>query len=230
RTGIRAELLRREIERDSTPLLIALGEAGDRLWLHRDVVRNVRKRTMEFLARYFETNRMSLGVPKGELVQKILSSDVDAAVAGYVMSDLANEKIIRADGDLVDVPGRSKDLGGVEGELARMIEKRFRDAELKVPPVSELIQTIPQKPKVIEGVVSFLVKRGALVRLAEGIYLHRDVLENAKGRILAHRGETIDVAWFKDFFGLSRKVAIPLLEFFDQAGVTKRVGDRRQIL
>ena len=49
-------------------------------------------------------------------------------------------------------------------------------------------------------------------------------------RISARRGDTIDVGQFKEFFGLSRKVAIPLLEYFDREGVTKRVGDARQVL
>jgi selenocysteine-specific elongation factor len=86
------------------------------------------------------------------------------------------------------------------------------------------------KPKMIEGVISFLVKQGTLVRLAEGVYLHKDVLVKARETMSAKRGETIDVAHFKELFGLSRKIAIPLLEWFDREGVTKRVGDSRQVL
>ena len=107
---------------------------------------------------------------------------------------------------------------------------RFADAGLQPPPVSELINTIPQKPKVIEGVVGFLVKQGTLVRLADGVYVHHRNLDSARQRIETHRGQTIDVGQFKELFGLSRKIAIPLLEYFDRAGVTKRVGDSRQVL
>jgi selenocysteine-specific elongation factor len=74
------------------------------------------------------------------------------------------------------------------------------------------------------------VKQGTLVRLADGVYVHQSVLEAARQRISARRGQTIDVGQFKEFFGLSRKVAIPLLEYFDSVGVTKRVGDARQVL
>src|SRR5207237_10029769 len=140
------------------------------------------------------------------------------------------EKIIALEGDAIDIPGRSKKLGGAEGELARMIELRFADAGLQPPPVSELINTIQQKAKVIEGVVGFLVKQGTLVRLADGVYVHKEVLASARDRMASRKGETIDVGQFKDFFGLSRKVAIPLLEYFDREGVTKRVGDARQVL
>jgi len=93
-----------------------------------------------------------------------------------------------------------------------------------------LINTIAQKPKVIEGVIGFLVKEGTLVRLADGVYLHRQVLDTARLRMATRKGEMIDVGQFKEFFGLSRKVAIPLLEWFDREGVTKRIGDARRVL
>jgi selenocysteine-specific elongation factor len=146
------------------------------------------------------------------------------------LEDLAREKIAVVQGDALDIPGRSKTLGGSEGELARMIEKRFLDAALQPPPVSELIQTLQKKPKMIEGVIAFLVKQGTLVRIADGVYLHQTTLASARDRMTSKKGETLDVGQFKDLFGLSRKVAIPLLELFDREGVTRRVGDSRQVL
>jgi len=184
---------------------------------------------MEFLDRYFKDNRLAINVPKGEFVQKLIPR-ADVAIVEFLLRDLTREKIVAIEGDALDIPGRSKKLGGAEGELARMIELRFTEAGLQPPPVSELIKAIPQKPKVIEGVISFLVKRGTLVRLADGVYVHQTALDAARQRMESRKGTTIDVGQFKEFFGLSRKIAIPLLEFFDSTGVTKRVGDQRQVL
>ncbi len=225
RTGIRVETLSKELKN-----LPHLADAGDRRWLHADVVTDFRHRAMEFLDRYFKENRMAVEVSKGEFVQKLIPHGADPAVINFLLQDLSREKIIRIEGDAIDIPGRSKKLGGAEGELARMIEARFADAGLQPPPISDLINNIPQKAKVIEGVVGFLVKQGNLVRLADGVYVHRTVLDAARQRMASRRGETIDVGQFKDFFGLSRKIAIPLLEYFDRQGVTKRVGDSRQVL
>jgi len=151
-------------------------------------------------------------------------------LTAFLFDDLAREKIAVVRGDVVEIPGRSKELGGAEGELARTIEKRFAEAGLAPPPVSELIQTIKQKPKVIEGVVSFLVKQGTLIRLADGVYIHQRTVDEAKDRMASRKGQMIDIGQFKELFGLSRKIAIPLLEWFDRAGVTKRTGDVRQVL
>jgi selenocysteine-specific elongation factor len=193
--------------------------------IHEDVLVDFRRRSMEFLDRYFKTNKMATSVPKSEFVQKLAPYNAD-----FLLRDLAREKIVIVQGDALDIPGRSKALGGAEGELARAIEKRFEDAGLQPPPVSEIINEKNYKPKMIEGVIGFLVKQGPLVRLADGIYVHRNALAAAREKIGARKGETIDVGQFKDFFGLSRKIAIPLLEYFDREGVTKRVGDSRKIL
>ena len=225
RTGIRIETLTRELK--SVP---RLADAGERRWVHTDVLADFRRRSMEFLQRYFQQHRTAIHVPKGEFVQKLIPHGADGALTNFLLQDLAREKIVQIEGDALDVPGRSKKLGGAEGELARMIESRFADAALQPPPVSELINTIAQKPKVIEGVIGFLVKEGTLVRLADGVYVHRNVLDAARSRMASRKGETIDVGQFKELFGLSRKIAIPLLEFFDREGVTRRVGDARQVL
>jgi selenocysteine-specific elongation factor len=225
RTGIRIETLARELK--NVP---HLADSGERRWIHHDAIADFRRRAMEFLRGYFEENRMALNVPKSEFVQKLLPRNSDGATINFLLQDLAREKIVSIAGDALDIPGRSKDLGGAEGELARMIESRFAEAGLQPPPVSEIINERTQKARVIEGVVSFLVKHGTLIRLAEGIYAHRDVLAAARERISARKGDMIDVGHFKEYFGLSRKIAIPLLEWMDREGVTKRVGDARKVL
>jgi selenocysteine-specific elongation factor len=225
RTGIRIATLTKELRN-----IPHLAGAGERRWIHEDVLKDFRRKSMEFLERYFKTSKMAVSVPKSEFVQKLIPRDADTSRINFLLGDLQREKIVIVAGDALDIPGRSKDLGGAEGELARAIESRFAAGALAPPPVSELIKTIHSKAKVIEGVIGFLVKQGTLIRLADGIYLHRDALAAAKTRIGAKRGQTIDVGEFKEFFGLSRKIAIPLLELFDRDGVTKRVGDSRQVL
>ncbi len=221
RTGIRIESLIKELK--NVPNVARTGST----FLHNEVLADFRRRSMELLDGYFKANKMAMNVPKGEFVQKLIPA---GAPVNFLLADLAKERIAVVAGDALDIPGRSKTLGGTEGELVRAIEAKFAAAGLQTPATSELIRAIPQKPKVIEGVISFLVKQGTLVRLADGVYLHRDTVAAARTKLAEKKGQTIDVAQFKDLFGISRKVAIPLLEFFDQDGATKRIGDSRLVL
>jgi selenocysteine-specific elongation factor len=223
--GIRG-LTIEEVQARTGITIVALREQLKKVkWIHDDVLTDFRRRAIAFLESYFKENKMAVSVPKSEFVQKLAPHNAE-----LLLRDLEREKIIIVQGDTLEIPGRSKTLGGAEGELARAIEKRFADAALQPPPVSEIINEKAYKPKMIEGVIFFLVKQGTLVRLADGVYVHRAALVAARAKIGARKGETIDVGQFKDFFGLSRKIAIPLLEYFDREGVTKRVGDSRRIL
>jgi selenocysteine-specific elongation factor len=230
RWGMPRERATRALGKGAPPELVAVGEGSALRWIHADHVAALRREAMEFLASYFAQNRTAAAVPKSELLQRLLPRGADSAIAAFALADLQREKIIVVDGDQVDVPGRSKRLSGIEGDLARQIETRFLAAGLKPPSVSELIQTINQKNKVIEGVVGYLVKTGALLRIAETVLIHKDAVEAARTELATHKGETIDVGWFKERFGLSRKIAIPLLEHFDKVGATKRSGDTRVVL
>ena len=222
RTGIRVETLTKDLR--AMPNVVKTGST----FLHNEVLVDFRRRAMEFLDEYLRNNKMAVSVPKGEFVQKLIPA---GAPVNFLLHDLAKENIAAVQGDSLEIPGRSKTLGGAEGELARAIEETYREAGLQTPATSQIIRAIPQKPKVIEGVIGFLVKQGTLIRLAEGVYLHRETFEASRDRLVAEKkGQSIDVGEFKDFFGISRKVAIPLLEAFDSAGVTRRVGDSRQVL
>lgn len=230
RWGERSDSIAARLRGNALPGLVACGDETDLRWMHETHLAEIRKAAMTFLGEYFKSNRTAAAVPRSELLQRILPRQADPALVAFVLADLEREKIAVLQGDEVDVPGRSKKLSGVEGDLARDLEKRYRDGGLKPPSVSELIKSINQRPKIIEGVVGYLVKTGVLVRLADNVLIHRGVIDRARQEMEEHRGETIDVGWFKDTFDLSRKIAIPLLEYFDRTGVTKRQGDTRTIL
>jgi selenocysteine-specific elongation factor len=77
-----------------------------------------------------------------------------------------------------------------------------------------------------------LISSGELVRVSDLIF-HRSALESLRAvmaRFKTEKGPRIDVAAFKDLTGVSRKYAIPLLEYLDRQRVTRRVGDVREIL
>lgn len=223
RTGVAAQAVESLVDES----LLTVREGGP--WLHPDVLQGLRRNAMTLLENWLRENRMALGMPKQTFLQKLLPRAVGAPIVTFILSDLERERIAAVSGDLVDVPGRKKELGGMEGELAKRVEKVYQEAGLKPPLLGELVRSVSQKGKIVEGMIAYLTRLGILVRLADGLWVHRDAVAAVRDRLQPHRGESIDIAWFKDLLGLSRKVAIPLLEHLDQTGVTRRVGDRREV-
>lgn len=209
--------------------LVAFGNR-ERRWIDSSVLGDIRRRAMEIVREHFATKNLTTGLSRSELLQRLIRNGGDQELTNFLIADLEREKIIHLKGDTIDLPGRASGPRGVEGELAAAIEKRFADDGLQPPPVSELIKTMAQRPKVIEGVISYLVRSGALIRLADGVYIHPETVRSVASSVQRHRGESIDIAWFKAKFSLSRKIAVPLLEHLDRIAVTKRSGDQRLVL
>lgn len=226
RSGLTSESILRQAR--GAAGILRIGDAGP--WVHSDTLSQIRRDAMDLLETWFRENRMTHGMPKRTFLQKLLPAAGETSLVNWILNDLSREKIAAVDGDLVTVPGRRAELAGAEGELATRIEKTFRDAGLQPPNLGEVVRGVAQKSKIVEGVIGYLVRSGALIRLADGLWLHRDVVAEAKAKLSQHRGANIDVAFFKELFGLSRKVAIPLLEHFDSSGATRRIGDSREVL
>jgi len=83
-----------------------------------------------------------------------------------------------------------------------------------------------------QKIVTLLLRDKVLVKISEDLVFHRDALVDLRKRMAAEKAKSprLDVARFKDLTSVTRKYAIPLLEYLDREHVTRRVGDERVIL
>jgi selenocysteine-specific elongation factor len=101
-----------------------------------------------------------------------------------------------------------------------------------VPALKEVLAALPLDRSRAQKLVTLLLRDRVLVKLADDLVFHRDALAELRRRLLAYKATAakIDIARFKDLAGVTRKYAIPLLEYLDRERVTRRVGDLREIL
>ncbi len=170
----------------------------------------------------------SVGLPRRTLLARLLPS-ADPRWAEAVEKALVSRGAYLIAGEEARLPGR-EDLAGTERELSERVAEAFRRRGLDPPSLTDVAQEVGHKQKVVEGLATYLVRRGALLRLPGGWLVAREAVEDVIGRLRASGKETLDVGQFKEMFGLTRRLAIPLLEYLDGAKVTRRIGDRRQIL
>jgi len=170
----------------------------------------------------------SVGVSRGTLLARLLPS-ADPRWAEAVEKALVARGAYLVAGEEARLPGR-EDLAGTERELSERVAGAFRRRGLDPPSLADVARDIGHKPKVIEGLAAYLVKKGPLVRLPGGWLIAREAVEDVVTRLRASGKQTLEVPEFKEMFGLTRRLAIPLLEYLDGAKVTRRVGDKRQII
>jgi len=119
-----------------------------------------------------------------------------------------------------------------EAESKKIIEDAFRSAGLRVPALKDVLAGLKVDKTRAQKIVTLLLREKILVKPSEDLVFHHSALENLRKLLAAEKRKSakIDVARFKDLAGVSRKYAIPLLEYLDREHVTRRVGDERIIL
>ena len=118
-----------------------------------------------------------------------------------------------------------------EDDRLATIAQAYQAAGLASPLTSELAQRLNLKEAEIRRIVTLLQQSKTIVRMgSDDLFIHSGPLMQLAERLAALRGSLIDVARFKQFTGLSRKYAIPILEYFDRQRITRKQGDQRLVL
>src|SRR5262249_45537018 len=152
----------------------------------------------------------AVGAPRGTLLARLVPGS-DARWSEAVEAALVKRGAYVVDAEVARLPGQ-EDLGGSDRDLSERIAAVFRRRGLDPPSIAEVAQEVGHKPKVIEGLAGYLTKKGSLVRLPGGWIVARDAVDDVTRRLRATGRKSIDVGEFKEIFGLTRKLAIPLLE------------------
>ena len=232
RTGERRSVIEEALAKleSEQEVLGAVPAAGQETrWLTPDVVRRVKDRAQAVLRSYFKRQRLAEGMPKAEAIERFLPKRA-ADMAPVYLEWLQAEKVLVVSGGQVRLPGRSAELTGEESSLAQQIVQKFDSGGLQPPAPGEVCELLAAKPQIFEGVVQYLLKKGDLLRLPGGLLISAKTVGGVVDDLRQGDQEKISVGDFKSRFGLTRKWAIPILEYLDSAGVTKRIGDQRLIM
>ena len=149
-----------------------------------------------------------------------------------VIDRLAAERRLALDQDLVHLFGRTVTLEGEEARVRRALGDRYRTLGLQAPAPDDVIAELGLNLPLARRILQLMVKEHELVRVSEDLTVERDAITRLIQDVRSMKDTTgsFGVKEFKDLTGLSRKFAVPLLEFLDSQRVTRRVGDARIIL
>jgi selenocysteine-specific elongation factor len=189
----------------------------------------VKTDVLHALKKFQDANPLVAGMSKEELRDRI---NLGPEVFYSVLGKLAEEKKLEVAGELVHLPGRGVVMKDEEAESKKIIERAFASAGLKVPSLKEVLAGLKVDKIRAQKIVTLLLRDKVLIKISEDLVFHQTALMDLRHRISALKttAPKIDVARFKDMTGVSRKYAIPLLEYLDRERVTRRVGDERVIL
>jgi selenocysteine-specific elongation factor len=217
-TGHAPERIREAIEQNSALLLVDSAQrVVSKTWLATR-----RESLVKWLSKFHAKNP---SVPGAPVAQARLG--LNNALANFVFAGFA---AIRMQGDMVALAQHRVQISTQETESLLRLEKAFRQAAYQPPAPGELLRATALDEKNGRTLLEKLIKQGKLVRLSEDLIFHADILAHMRNSLAHHKGRRFSVPEFKKWTQISRKYAIPLLEYFDRQHITRREGDVRVVL
>jgi selenocysteine-specific elongation factor len=211
----------RVLEVSSAPLLLISTESYS----------NLAAQVVEMLSEHHRREPLSLGVSREEVRDRIFGQ-IRPEIFRVVIGRLVERGKVSAERETLRLATHRPELNDSDRTAKTALETAFKSAGLQAGTLEETAAAIGTKIDLARKLYNLLLAERKLVRIGDFVF-HAESIDELKSRIRARKPSNprLDVAVFKEITGgLTRKHAIPLLEYLDRERITRRVGNEREIL
>lgn len=206
---------------------VALGTKGDPGYVHRLSYGRLEGEILARLEEFHRQEPLKDGLPKEELRSKL--RQVGPVLFARLLQGLAGTQRIAIDREKVRLFLHRPTLSASEQAVKERLAAIYQKAGFQPPDVEPALAQAGADSKTGMTIFRRLADEGTIIKIKDNLYLHRDHYSHAKEMLLNHfrLHAAITVQQFKELLGVSRKFAIPFLEHFDSAKLTRRHNDER---
>ncbi len=234
RTGWREDILRTAIGESVEKKAIIETE---NLYISRAPFENLKAKTLTEIENFHRREPLARGIARETLREKIFATLAPEIFKAALQSLEKTNKIV-SEKDFVRLAAHNLELSAEEKIVRERLEKIYKSAKLEVPTLENALADATQNTSLnkeqARKIFQLFLNSGEIIKGSEDFYFTSEaitrLIKNLKEFAAKTPDRLIDVAAFKDIANVSRKYAIPLLEFFDREKVTRRAGDKRLIL
>jgi len=203
--------------------VVALADSWyvDRAWFHA-----ARDRLIQAIAEFHQKDPLAPGIAR----QDLRSREMPLAPLLVVDALLAATGSLVVEGETVRSRTHRVVLKDDEEQARAAIERAFEQASLAVPAVAEVLAKSGIESRRARTLLEILLREKRLVRISQDLVFHSSALDRLRQLLAARKSQRFQVGQFKEWTGISRKYAIPLLEYLDRTHVTRREGDWRLVI
>ncbi len=234
RTGWRKEILNKAIFENIEKTAIIEAES---FLLARTPFDDLKAKTLKGIEDFHGKEPLAKGILQATLREKIFAH-LPTEIFKAVLLSLEKKGKIAAEKDFVRLASHSLELSKDDELLKQKLSGIYKTAKLEPPKLEEALSEGANGTKSDKSharkIFQLLLNSGEIVKISDEFYFAKNEIDNLVAKLKDFAAKSsdklIDVPAFKDLAGISRKYAIPLLEYFDRERVTRRAGDKRLIL
>lgn len=196
--------------------------------IHINYYNKMKEDILNDLSKFHEKYPLRLGIPKEEIRSRFFPK-VKAKVVEVFIDLLIKEKHVEQKSQNIVVKGFEVKLNEDQEKIHQNILNTFKKAKYQPPKKEELVNIVEGSFEDIEEVFMIALNRNEIFKLSEEIYLDKKAYEDSINKLIEYinKNKSISIGEFRDVLDTNRKVALTLLEHFDQEKITKRHEDKR---
>lgn len=201
-------------------------EASGRWLIGAARAAELRRQLTAAVRQFHREHSLLAGIPKQDLKGRTMP----AASPEIFDHILATSPELVQDAEVVRLRGHRVVLKLDEEQARAAIDTAFERAGLTVPAVADVLKLSGLEPARARSILQMLLREGTLVKISDELVLHVSAVAGLREILRGRTRERFSVPAFKEWTGVSRKYAIPLLEYLDRVHITRREGDERIVL
>ncbi|MDZ7262798.1 MAG: SelB C-terminal domain-containing protein, partial [candidate division KSB1 bacterium] len=208
--------------------VISIEDKAQPGYLHVNRYQTIKNGILTVLEQFHKQNPLRKGLSRTEL-KTALKESVPLSLFNKAIAELETEKKIETLADRLSLISHQLVLTSEQEALKSEIEQWYLTHRFTPPNTAEVIEQFKGRHAEVEEMIAVLMEDGLLVKLEEGMLMHRHWIDEARNMILHHfqKQEELTISDFRQMVNSSRKYAVPLLGYFDQEGLTIRQQDVR---
>lgn len=229
-TGLRSPELHKALQNLAERGLVICWDKTSKVWIDKKIFDvNVEKclqraeelHKREPLKTAFAQNALCSGWSDG-LPPKFMQSVIDAAVA---------KDLLQVEGNGLKLATHRINLDADQATLFKKLKQIFGQNQFTPPFLRELSEQLHIEAKKLLPVLTHLCATNELIKIQDGVYYSKFTLDQILEKVRKWFGshDSLDVSDMKTIFDISRKYAIPILEYMDSIHMTYRLENKRKL-
>ncbi len=187
-----------------------------------------KKQVLDIVTRYHQQQPLKSGLSREEL-RTSFRPNPEAAVLQTALKEFFQDNTFVDMGQAVRLTGFSPSLSPQQEIIRSAVVETVTQRDQQGGKLQEINESLSFDLSEIQPIVQYLLDMDVLIRIGDGLIFTRDVIDRFREviRTTVAKEGSIKVGGLRDACGISRKQAVPILEYFDSIGLTRRVKDHR---
>ena len=229
-TDMESKLLDKSLQLLGGKQLAFQFDREDKRYVGADVLDALGGECLAYLGEYHRREPMRQGLSRAELLSGF-GRGMHPKLVHFLVERLVKSGQVVLEGDTLRLPGHVVSLASDQSGLRALMETTYVQAGLMPPTTKAFLEENALAAKDVAQMFRLLMEEGVLIKVSEEFYYSKaamdDVVERVRGFFASN--QEMGPQDFRDITGLTRKFAIPVLEYLDKEKITMRIGDKRQL-